>query len=98
MLVNAYRTFRTPVYDTHLLPGQFDQECERLWRHINKLLPPAGYPVSQDSLDGKPVVVVGVGSTFGFFLLLYAMGAKLVVAVDPFLRAILSSNANLPNT
>ncbi len=83
---NAWRAVKTPVYPTSLEPQRFEAERDRLWKHINQLLPLAGYEASEHGLLDQRVLVVGVGSTFGFALLLLALGAKKVVCIDPFLR------------
>lgn len=83
---NAWRAVRRPVYPTSIRPDQFDRERERLWRHVNQLLPLAGYEAAEHGLAGADVLVIGVGSTFGFALLLLSLGARRVVCIDPFLR------------
>ena len=83
---NAWRAVKRPVYPTSIRPDQFDRERERLWRHLHQLLPLAGYEAAENGLSGTDVLVIGVGSTFGFALLLLALGARRVVCIDPFLR------------
>src|SRR5216684_6056938 len=69
-----------------LSTDKFETEVSRFWRHINCLLPHAGIEMFEQCLAGKRVLVIGVGSTFGFALLLYSLGAETVVTIDPFLR------------
>ena len=83
---NAWRGVRRPVYPSSIRREQFAHERDRLWRHLDRLLPRAGYEVGENSLAGQNVLVIGVGSTFGFALLLLALGASKVVCIDPFLR------------
>jgi SAM-dependent methyltransferase len=86
LAANGWRALRPPVYPSSIRTDQFDGERDRLWRHLNQLLPMAGYEVTESCLAGQSVLVIGVGSTFGFALLLLALGAKRVVSIDPFLR------------
>jgi SAM-dependent methyltransferase len=86
MVANAWRGVRQPVYPSSIRREQFASERDRLWRHLNRLLPPAGYEVREHGLAGQNVLVIGVGSTFAFALLLLALGARKVVCIDPFLR------------
>lgn len=83
---NAWRGLHRPVYPSSIRTDQFDRERERLWRHLHQLLPLAGYDVAEDGLADRDVLLIGVGSTFGFALLLLALGARRVVCIDPFLR------------
>lgn len=83
---NLLRAIRRPVYPSSIRPADFERERERLWKHVRTLLPFAGYGPGEEALAGRRVLVIGVGSTFGFALLLLAMGARRVVCIDPFLR------------
>lgn len=83
---NAWRAVKRPVYPSSIRPDQFDRERERLWRHLNQLLPLAGYEAAENGLVDRQVLVIGVGSTLGFALLLLSLGARRVVCIDPFLR------------
>ena len=83
---NAWRAIKRPVYPSSIQPNQFDRERERLWRHLHLLLPLAGYDLAESALSGCDVLVIGVGSTFGFALLLLSLGARRVVCIDPFIR------------
>lgn len=85
-LANAWRGFRPPVYPSTIRTDEFERERNRLWRHLNQLLPMAGYQVTDGCLADQSVLVIGVGSTFAFGLLLLALGARNVVCIDPFLR------------
>jgi len=84
MLRNLKYTLKAPVFSSHISPERFETEAKRLWRHVNCLLPHAGFSVTANCLAGKRVLVIGVGSTFGFALLLYSLGAETVVTIDPF--------------
>ena len=86
LAANAWRSVKRPVFPSSLRPDQFDRERDRLWKHIHQLLPMAGYEVGESCLVDESVLVIGVGSTFGFALLLLALGARRVVCIDPFLR------------
>jgi SAM-dependent methyltransferase len=86
MLANAWRGVRRPVYPSSIREDQFDRERDRLWRHLNQLLPMAGYDLGESCLSDQAVLVIGVGSTFAFALLLLALGARRVICIDPFLR------------
>ena len=83
---NAWRAVKPPVYPSSITADQFDRERERLWRHVHRLLPLAGYEPVEHGLADRRVLIIGVGSTFGFALLLLALGARRVVCIDPFLR------------
>lgn len=83
---NVLRAIRKPVYPSSIRPAEFERERERLWKHVKRLLPLAGFDATEDGLAGRRVLVIGVGSTFGFALLLHALGARRVVCIDPFLR------------
>ncbi len=83
---NAWRSVKRPVYPSSIRPDQFDRERERLWRHLHQLLPLAGFEAAESGLGDRDVLVIGVGSTFGFALLLLSLGARRVVCIDPFLR------------
>lgn len=83
---NAWRAVKRPVYPSSIREDQFDSERERLWRHVHRLLPLGGYEPIEHGLADCRVLVIGVGSTFGFALLLLALGARRVVCIDPFLR------------
>jgi SAM-dependent methyltransferase len=83
---NAWRGLHRPVYPSSIRRDQFEAERDRLWKHLHALLPAAGYEVTENGLRDQRVLVIGVGSTFGFALLLLALGAAQVVCIDPFLR------------
>jgi SAM-dependent methyltransferase len=83
---NAWRSVKRPVYPSSIRLDQFDSERQRLWRHLHHLLPLAGFEAAESALDDRDVLVIGVGSTFGFALLLLSLGARRVVCIDPFLR------------
>ncbi|MEP6914016.1 MAG: class I SAM-dependent methyltransferase [Acidobacteriota bacterium] len=83
---NAWRGLHRPVYPSSIRREQFSTERDRLWKHLHALLPAAGHEVTEHCLRDQRVLVIGVGSTFGFALLLLALGARKVVCIDPFLR------------
>lgn len=86
LVSNAWRAVRQPVYPSSIRVDEFEREGQRLWKHVRTLLPLAGVVASEEALAGRRVLVIGVGSTFGFALLLLALGARRVVCIDPFLR------------
>lgn len=86
LAANVWHAVRRPVYGSLIRPERFEIERERLWRHLHQLLPAAGYEVVEDGLAGKNVLLIGVGSTFAFALMLLALGARRVICIDPFLR------------
>ena len=86
IIANLRRRIRKPILESTITAAEFEGERLRLLRHVNTLLPHAGIEVADNCLAGKRVLVIGVGSTFGFALLLHALGAETVVTIDPFLR------------
>jgi hypothetical protein len=88
ILANVKGTVLAGRLSATMTRARIARETARLWTAVHDLFPAAGAGLGDECLDGCRVAVIGVGSEFGFPFVVHALGAELVVCIDPGVRSI----------